>query len=79
MKRNITRRTFIKGSGLMIAACATPGGLVNVSLGLAGDAAAFKPHAFLEIATDETVTVWVGQTELGQGTHTGIGMILAAG
>jgi isoquinoline 1-oxidoreductase beta subunit len=77
MKRNITRRTFIKGSGLMIAACATPGGLVNVSLGLAGDAAAFKPHAFLEIATDETVTVWVGQTELGQGTHTGIGMILA--
>jgi len=77
MKKDITRRTFIKGSGLMIAACAAPGGLVNVSLGLAGDSAAFKPHAFLEIATDETVTVWVGQTELGQGTHTGIGMILA--
>ncbi len=77
MKRDITRRTFIKGAGLMIAACTAPGGLVNVSLGLAGDAATFKPHAFLEIATDETVTVWVGQTELGQGTHTGIGMILA--
>ncbi len=37
----------------------------------------FKPHAFLEIATDDTVTFWVGQTELGQGTHTGIAMILA--
>ena len=77
MKRNITRRTFIKGAGLMIAACATPGGWINVCMSLAGDTAAFKPHAFLEIATDETVTVWVGQTELGQGTHTGIGMIMA--
>jgi isoquinoline 1-oxidoreductase beta subunit len=77
MKKNMTRRTFIKGTGLMIAACAAPGGLVNVSLGLAANAVPFKPHAFLEIATDDTVTVWVGQTELGQGTHTGIGMILA--
>jgi isoquinoline 1-oxidoreductase beta subunit len=73
----MTRRTFIKSTGLMIAACAAPGGLVNVSSGLAGDAATFKPHAFLEIAADNTVTVWVGQTELGQGTHTGIAMILA--
>ena len=31
MKRNMTRRTFIKGAGLMIAACAAPGGLVPVS------------------------------------------------
>jgi len=77
MRKEITRRTFIKSTGLMIAFCAAPGGLVNVSLGLAGDAATFKPHAFLEIATDDTVTAWVGQTELGQGTHTGIAMILA--
>ena len=77
MERDITRRTFIKGTGLMIAACAAPGGLVNVSLGLGRGDVAFKPHAVLEIATDETVTVWVGQTELGQGTHTGIAMILA--
>ena len=77
MKKEMTRRTFIKSTGLMIAACAAPGGLVNVSLGLAGNAKTFKPHAFLEIATDDTVTVWVGQTELGQGTHTGIAMILA--
>ncbi|MGD9175755.1 MAG: molybdopterin-dependent oxidoreductase, partial [Desulfobacterales bacterium] len=77
MKKEMTRRTFIKSTGLMIAVCAAPGGLVNVSLGLAGKTATFKPHAFLEIATDDTVTVWVGQTELGQGTHTGIAMILA--
>jgi isoquinoline 1-oxidoreductase beta subunit len=77
MKKDMTRRTFIKSTGLVIAACAAPGGLMKVSLGLAGNAASFKPHAFLEIATDDTVTVWVGQTELGQGTHTGIAMILA--
>ncbi len=77
MKKEMTRRTFIKSTGLMIAVCTAPGGLVNVSLGLAQDAKSFKPHAFLEIATDETVTIWVGQTELGQGTHTGIAMILA--
>lgn len=31
----------------------------------------------LEIAADNTVTVWVGQTNLGQGTHTGIPMVIA--
>ncbi len=77
MRKEMTRRTFIRSTGLMIAACAAPGGLVNVSRGFAADAAIFKPHAFLEIAPDDTVTVWVGQTELGQGTHTGIAMILA--
>ena len=77
MRKEMTRRTFIKSTGLMIAACAAPGGLVNVSQGFAADASTFKPHAFLEIAADDTVTVWVGQTELGQGTHTGIAMILA--
>ena len=50
MRKEMTRRTFIKSTGLMIAACAAPGGLVNVSRGLAADAATFKPHAFLEIA-----------------------------
>jgi isoquinoline 1-oxidoreductase beta subunit len=37
----------------------------------------FNPHAFLEIAADDTITVWVGETNLGQGTHTGIPMIIA--
>ncbi len=34
-------------------------------------------HAFLEIAADDTITVWMGQTDLDQGTHTGIPMIIA--
>lgn len=78
MKKELTRRSFLKSAGLVIATAATPAGLqlLNVSSGWAGDKN-FKPHAFLEIAPDETVTIWVGQTELGQGTHTGIAMLLA--
>ncbi len=78
MKKQITRRGFLKGAGLVLAMTATPAGvqLLNVSQSLAADQD-FRPHAFIEIAPDDTFTVWVGQTELGQGTHTGIAMILA--
>jgi isoquinoline 1-oxidoreductase beta subunit len=78
MEKQVTRRGFLKGAGLVIATAATPAGiqLLNVSNGLAAEAS-FKPHAFLEIAPDETLTIWMGQTELGQGTHTGLPMVLA--
>ncbi|MEZ4527113.1 MAG: xanthine dehydrogenase family protein molybdopterin-binding subunit [Desulfobacterales bacterium] len=79
MNTHITRRDFLKKTSLVIAAAALPGGvnLFHVSPALAGADAPFKPHAFLEIAADDTITVWVGQTNLGQGTHTGIPMIIA--
>jgi isoquinoline 1-oxidoreductase beta subunit len=78
MTTTMTRRDFLKKSSLVIAATAFPGNpnLFNASPVMAADAP-FKPHAFLEIAADDTVTVWVGQTNLGQGTHTGIPMIIA--
>jgi isoquinoline 1-oxidoreductase beta subunit len=79
MKTQMTRRAFLKRSSLVIAAAALPGkvALFNVSAAQAGENIPFKPHAFLEIATDDQITVWVGQTNLGQGTHTGIPMIIA--
>ncbi|MGD9975252.1 MAG: molybdopterin cofactor-binding domain-containing protein [Desulfatirhabdiaceae bacterium] len=79
MKSQMTRRDFLKKSSLVIAAAALPGrvGLFNVSPVLAVVDIPFKPHAFLEIAANDTITVWVGQTNLGQGTHTGIPMIIA--
>jgi isoquinoline 1-oxidoreductase beta subunit len=80
MKSNISRRTFLKysitGAGLTIAAGLTPFGIRLVkaadekSLGL-------KPFVYIEISPDNTVTVLVGQTELGQGTHTGLAMLVA--
>lgn len=78
MTKDMTRRDFLRGGCLLIAAAATPGivTLMNVSEVHAG-MKAFKPHAFVEISPDGDVTVWVGQTNLGQGTHTGIGMIVA--
>ena len=77
--KGINRRDFIKNSSLVIAGSAALGNLyfLNVSTGVAASADSFKPHAFLEIGEDETITVWVGQTNLGQGSHTGIPMIIA--
>lgn len=79
MKTDITRRSFLKQSSLVIAitALSSPLRLFNASPVKAASELPFKPHAFLEIATDDTITVWVGQTNLGQGTHTGIPMVIA--
>ena len=79
MKTDMTRRDFLKKSSLVVAATALSDKffLYNASPAIAATETAFKPHAFVEIATDDTVTVWLGQTNLGQGTHTGIAMVIA--
>ncbi len=79
MKTDMTRREFLKRSSLVVAVAAVPGSLslFNASPSLGGADTPFKPNAYVEIATDDTVTVWIGQTNLGQGTHTGISMIIA--
>ena len=79
MQTDITRRSFLKTGSLVIAVAALSGScrLFNASTVKETARLPFKPHAFLEIAGDDTITVWVGQTNLGQGTHTGIPMIIA--
>jgi len=79
MSTEMTRRHFLKNGCLVLAAAAVPGAitLMNCSPASGGKGTTFQPHAFLEIAPDESVTVWLGQTNLGQGTHTGIPMIIA--
>ena len=79
MEQMMSRRSFLQKSSFVIAATAVSGtvNLFNASPAMAVAQSSFKPHAFLEIANDDTVTVWVGQTNLGQGTHTGIPMIIA--
>ncbi len=79
MKTEMTRRAFLKTSSLVVAVAALPGefSVLQVPSAQAETASTFKPHAFVEIGTDNTVTVWLGQTNLGQGTHTGISMIIA--
>lgn len=77
--KGTNRREFIKRSSLILAGSIVFGkySLLNISQGAAAAGQTFNPHAFLEIAEDNTITVWVGQTNLGQGTHTGIPMIIA--
>jgi isoquinoline 1-oxidoreductase beta subunit len=79
MKPSMTRRSFIATSSLVIAGAAVSSNIdiFNVSPAQAQPNPTFKPHAFLEIGTDDTITVWVGQTNLGQGSHTGIPMVIA--
>jgi isoquinoline 1-oxidoreductase beta subunit len=79
MTEDLSRRYFITSGLLVLAAAITPGAIVlmNVSPGTAAPKPSFRPHAFVEIDADGSVTVWVGQTDLGQGTHTGIAMIVA--
>lgn len=79
MTTDLTRRRIVKGGCLLLAVAAVPGAitLMNCSPAFAEKGKTFQPHAFLEIAPDGSVTVWVGQTNLGQGTHTGIPMIIA--
>ena len=79
MKKEITRRSFLKAGSLVIAGSTLVGdfSFLNISEVMGATHENFKPHAFVEIATDDIVTVWVGQSELGQGSQTGLAMVIS--
>jgi len=73
----IDRRDFMKVSitasgGLLIGFC-----LPGVNSTAAQTATKFSPNAFVRIGTDETITVVVNHSEMGQGVYTSLPMILA--
>ena len=73
MSSSISRREFIEtGAGLVIAFH-----LPSRSLPTALDDPTFSPNAWIRIATDGAVTLTVDKSEMGQGTQTGLAMILA--
>ena len=45
--------------------------------GLVQGAAPFAPNAFIRIADDDTVTIIVNKSEMGQGVHTSLPMLIA--
>jgi isoquinoline 1-oxidoreductase subunit beta len=71
----VTRRTFLR------VGAATTGFVMTFRLPdlRAGQPAteAFEPNAYLRIAGDGTVTLWVSRLEMGQGVRTVLPMILA--
>src|SRR5678810_546234 len=71
---HLDRRSFLIG-GAVIGA----GLYVGIRLaqnrfeqGAAGTGQVFKPNAFLRISPEDTVTVIIGKSEMGQGVYTGL-------
>ena len=73
-----SRRRFLKATaaagGSLLIAVFVPDRSVS---GEALPVNAFQPNAFLRVDPDETVTVIVGLSEMGQGVHTAIAQIVA--
>jgi isoquinoline 1-oxidoreductase beta subunit len=72
-----TRRDFLKGSGLAAGALVLGFTLPVRGRAAGGAAAGGQLHAFVRIAPDETVTMIVGKSEMGQGVYTGYAQVLA--
>jgi len=78
MPPSLSRRNFLQsvtagGAGLTLAFCSP----WESAGDLPPSDAPFAPDAFLRLADDGTVTIVLGQSELGQGVHTALAMIVA--
>jgi isoquinoline 1-oxidoreductase beta subunit len=78
MTTSISRRAFLKGSlgatGLTIAVSVTP---LGYTLSKAAEKKDFNPNAWLHITSDNKVTIYIGNSEMGQGALTAQSMIIA--
>src|SRR5437764_1203992 len=75
MGANFTRREFVETSaGLVISFYLPPRRRVG---GPNPPDAGFAPNAWLRIGADDSVTLTVDKSEMGQGSQTGLAMILA--
>ncbi|HEF4760653.1 TPA: xanthine dehydrogenase family protein molybdopterin-binding subunit [Pseudomonas putida] len=76
----LTRRGFLKGSavlgGGLVVAFVIPGAH-RFALGAENQGNVFAPNAFLRIGNDNSVTVLLGHSEMGQGIWTGLTMLIA--
>ncbi|MCX7856954.1 MAG: xanthine dehydrogenase family protein molybdopterin-binding subunit [Deltaproteobacteria bacterium] len=74
----LTRRSFLKATGLVIAVSITPFGtkIINASERGSFDGT-FKPSVWYEITPDNKVTIYFGNSEMGQGSMTALPMIVA--
>ena len=72
---NLSRREFLS-AGAAIAGTLTLGVQLGVS-GCTKDRATFVPNAFIRIGSDESVVIVVGRSEMGQGVHTALPMLVA--
>ena len=76
----VSRRGFLKGSavlgGGLVVAFVIPGAN-RFALGAENQGNVFTPNAFLRIGNDNSITVLLGHSEMGQGIWTGLTMLIA--
>jgi isoquinoline 1-oxidoreductase beta subunit len=77
---NLSRRGFLKtsalaGGGLVLGVCLPQ--LTRRTEAAEKTAATFAPNAFVRIGTDDSITVLINHSEMGQGTFTGLSMLVA--
>lgn len=76
----LSRRGFLKGSALLgsglVVAFVMPGAH-RFAMGAENQGNVFAPNAFLRIGNDNSVTVLLGHSEMGQGIWTGLTMLIA--
>ena len=78
MSSTIDRRAFLTRAGLTLAIVATPSSLKVFALGPPATASEiFSPGPWLQITPDNRVTILLCKSEMGQGIHTAIPMIVA--
>ena len=78
MSSTIDRREFLTRAGLTLAIVATPSSLKVLAMGPAATASdVFRPGPWLQITPDNQVTILLCKSEMGQGIHTAIPMIVA--
>lgn len=80
MSRDMSRREFLQhslaGAGIAVAVVMTPVGFRVFSAGAAAKEG-FSPSVWLTISADESVTVYVAKSEMGQGVTTSLPMLVA--
>lgn len=70
---HLDRRTFLKSTSAAIVVGVTPAGVPA----LATPSTSSEFNAFVRLADDGALTVLIGQAEIGQGTSTGLAMLVA--
>jgi len=73
-----SRRQFLSRAGLTLAVAGTPASLKVLAMGTTDMALdVFRPGPWLQISPDDQVTIFLCKSEMGQGVHTAIPMIVA--
>src|SRR5256884_8062856 len=74
MSTNVTRREFVETSAGLVISFYLPARRGAAPNAIDTD---FAPNAWLRIGADDVVTLTVDKSEMGQGSQTGLAMILA--